>query len=386
MPIDLDSVGLAELHRRRSAKWTAYPDDVIPAWVAEMDFPLAEPIRDRLRAAIDAGDLGYPAPDRCGVRESLAAWVGREQGWALEPEAIMVVPDAVRGIELALRAHTEPGDAVAIPTPVYPPFLKVVEEHGRRVVPVALLRRNGGFAQDLDGLAGALAAGARMVLLCHPHNPTGHVHERAELEALAELAIEHGAVVVSDEIHSPLTLDGRAHVPLATVSDAAAASTITVTSASKTWNLAGLRAAFVIAQAPALAEPIRAMGPHALMGCSIVGLEATIAAFGEGGASREALLAVLARNRDTVVRELARFAPAIDVAPPAATYLAWLDCNALELPGGPQPFFLEHARVALSDGVPFGPGGEGCVRLNYGTGAAILDEILARLERALAER
>ena len=385
MPIDLDSVALADLRKRRSAKWTAYPEDVIPAWVAESDFPLAQPIHARLRAAIDSGDLGYPAPDRCGVRESLAAWVDREQGWALDPQAIMVVPDAVRGIELALLAHTQPGDAVAIPTPVYPPFLKVVEELGRRVVPVALLQRDGGFVQDLDALATALAAGARVVLLCHPHNPTGHVHERAELEELAELAIEHRAVVISDEIHSPMTLDGRAHVPLATVSDAGAACTITVTSASKTWNLAGLRAAFVIAE-PALADPIRAMGPHALMGCSILGLEGSIAAFEEGGPWREALLAVLARNRDTVVRELARFAPEIEVAAPAATYLAWLDCNALELPGGPQPFFLEHARVALSDGVPFGPGGEGCVRLNFGTSGPILDEILARLEGALAER
>lgn len=386
MPIDLDSVALADLRRRRSAKWTAYPEDVIPAWVAESDFPLAAPIHGRLRAAIDAGDLGYPAPDRSGVRESLAAWVAREQGWQLDPEAIMVVPDAVRGIELALLAHTQPGDAVAIPTPVYPPFLKIVEEHGRRVAPVALLQHDGAFAQDLDGLAAALAAGARMVLLCHPHNPTGHVHERADLEALAGLAIEHGAVVISDEIHSPMTLDARPHVPLATVSDAAAACTITVTSPSKTWNLAGLRAAFVIASEPALADPIRAMGPHALMGCSILGLEASIAAFDEGGPWREALLAVLARNRDTVVRELARFAPAIAVAPPAATYLAWLDCNALDLPGGPQPFFLEHARVALSDGVPFGPGGEGCVRLNFGTTGPILDEILTRLEGALASR
>ena len=252
--------------------------------------------------------------------------------------------------------------------------------------PQAIDHGDGGFAQDLDALAAALGAGASMVLLCHPHNPTGHVHERADLEALAELAIEHGAVVVSDEIHSPLTLDGRGHVPLATVSAAAAACTITVTSASKTWNLAGLRVAFVIAEAQGLAAPILALGPHALKGCSIVGLEASIAAFEDGGPWRAALLGVLARHRDTVVRELARFAPEIAVAAPAATYLAWLDCRALECPDGPQPFFLERARVALSDGVDFGPGGDGCVRLNFGTSSGVLDEILARLERALGER
>ena len=381
----LDSVGVETLRRRRSAKWTAYPDDVLPAWVAEMDFPLAEPIRDRLRRSIDAGDLGYPAADRSGVREAFAAWVAREQGWVLDPASIIVLPDCVRGLELAVLAHTQPGDAIVVPTPVYPPFLSVIRLNERRLVEVELVGDGERFAPDLDAIAAALADGARMVMLCHPHNPTGHLHDREQLAALARLACEHGATVVSDEIHAPLTLDGRAHVPFATVSEEAAACAVTVTSASKAWNIPGLKTAFLIA-GEAMLAPVMETSPRLRHGCSILGLEATIAAYEQGGAWLAAVLTVLERNRATLLDRVAATMPGVAVRPPRATYLAWLDYRALELPGGPHEFFLERARVALSDGVAFGLGGEGRVRLNFATSAAVLDEILERMATAVAIR
>jgi cystathionine beta-lyase len=384
-PATLDALDVDALRRRRSAKWSAYPDDVLPAWVAEMDFPLAEPIRERLRAAIDADDLGYPSAERCGVREALAEWLSRSFGWEVDPEAVLVLPDAVRGIELAILAHTTQGDAIAVPTPVYPPFLSVVREHGRRLVEVELAHDDGRFAIDLDGLAAALAAGARMVLLCHPHNPTGHINEVEDLAALAELAADAGAIVVSDEIHSPLILDGSAHVPFATVSPAAAACVITVTSTSKAWNIAGLKTAFLIAESEAMRDPILALPPRRRSGCSILGLEASMAALRDGGPWLDTVVAVLARNQRLVVETVAAALPGVALVAPRATYLAWLDCRELALPDGPQAFFLERARVALSDGATFGLGGEGRVRLNFATSRALLGEILDRMARAVRE-
>jgi cystathionine beta-lyase len=381
----LDSVEVETLRRRRSAKWTAYPGDVLPAWVAEMDFPLADPIRARLRAAIDAGDLGYPAADRSGVREAFAAWCAREQGWALDPTSVIVLPDCVRGLELALLAHTEPGDAIVVPTPVYPPFLSVVNLNQRRLVEVELVSDGDSFAPDLDAIDAALAAGARMVMLCHPHNPTGHVHGRDQLMALAALAHAHGATVVSDEIHAALTLDGQPHIPFATVSEEAAACSVTVTSASKAWNIPGLKTAFLVADEAMLA-PVMATSPRLRHGCSILGLEATIAAYEQGGPWLAAVLAVLERNRAILLERVAVTMPGVVMRPPRATYLAWLDCRTLELPGGPHEFFLERARVALSDGGTFGRGGEGHVRLNFATSAPLLEEIVTRMAAALAGR
>jgi cystathionine beta-lyase len=381
----LDMLDLETLRRRRSAKWTAYPDDVIPAWVAEMDYPIADPIRRRLHAVIESGDLGYPAADRCGVRDALAQWLSRTHGWAPDPQAIVVLPDVMRGVELALLAHSAPGDPIAVPTPVYPPFLAIVREHGRRLVEVELARSAGRHALDLDGLARALADGARMVLLCHPHNPTGHVNEAQDLAVLAELAAAAGATVVSDEIHAPLILDGSTHVPFATVSPAAAACSVTVTSASKAWNIPGLKTAFLIAESEPMSAPILAMSPRTRHGCSILGLEASIAAFESGGPWLEAVLAALARNQRLIVDAVESALPGVEIVAPRATYLAWLDCRALALPGGPAQFFLERARVALSDGAAFGAGGDGHVRLNFATSHGVLSEILERMARAARE-
>jgi cystathionine beta-lyase len=331
---------------------------------------------------IELGDLGYPAAERCGVREALTAWLARAQGWTVDPDAVLVLADVMRGVELAILAHTAPGDAIAVPTPVYPPFLSAVRTNGRELVEVPLRRDDTGFHQDLDGIEAAFAAGARMLLLCHPHNPTGHLHDRDELAAIATLAERHGVVVLSDEIHAPLTLDGTPHTPFATVSEEAAACAITVTSASKAWNIPGLRTAFLICEREALLAPILAT-PRVHHGCSIAGLEASIAAFAQGEEWLATVLRLLERNRGLL---LDAALPGVEIGEPRATYLAWLDCRALELPDGPFAFFLERARVALSDGMNFGLGGEGWVRLNFATSLGVFEQILDRMAGALADR
>ncbi len=296
------------------------------------------------------------------MREVLAQWLEAAQGWAPDPEAIVVLPDAVRGIELAVLAHTLPWRRRrGAWTPVYPPFLSAVRENDRRLRRGSKLVRRGRrcFPLDLDVRSSRrLADGARMVLLCHPHNPTGHVNATEDLVALAELRpARAGAKVLSDEIHAPLMLDGRRHVPFATVSPAAAECVVTVTSASKAWNTPGLKTAFLIAEAEEMRAPIMAMAPRTRHGCSILGLEASIAALRDGGPWLDAVLTVLARNQRTVVVDAPstpRCSRGSGSCRLRATYLAWLDCRELGLADGPQAFFLERARVALSDGAAFG--------------------------------
>jgi cystathionine beta-lyase len=206
---DLD---LARLRRRRSEKWRAYPPDVLPAFVAEMDYDLAEPVRAALRSAIDLDDCGYAQP--AGIGETFARFAAARHGWAVDPDRVHLVPDVMAGVDLILRLTTEPGDRVVINPPVYPPFFAHITDAGRRVAEVPLVRTGGRWDLDFDALEAAFAAGARGYLLCHPHNPTGRVFSLADLRRIAALAEQYGVIVVSDEIHASLTLPGVRHTPL----------------------------------------------------------------------------------------------------------------------------------------------------------------------------
>jgi cystathionine beta-lyase len=383
LAVALDALDARALREKRSIKWRAYPSDVLPAWVAEMDLPIAAPIRERLAHALERNDLGYPALDHAGVRLALCEWLRHEYAWDLGLEAVVVLPDTMRGIELAIVALTGEGDRIVVPTPAYPPFIGAVADARRTLVEVELRRDERGFSLDLEGIENAFRGGARMLLLCHPHNPTGTVIPFADLRALADLAAEYGAVVVSDEIHAPLTYSGRRHQPFALVSDDAKDHTITVTSASKAWNVPGLRCAFLVAERSSLLDPILALPLRMRIGYGILGIEAATAALDDGRQWLDAALGLLERNRDIVSRAVAQMPGAIRSAPPAATYLAWLDCRELALPGGPYEFFLGNARVALSDGREFGSGGDGFVRLNFATSRPVLLEILDRMHDAL---
>ncbi len=386
--IDVDAcfhrLDLADLRRRRGVKWSAHPPDVLPAWVADMDFPLAPAIRAALDAALDRNDLGYP-PDygATGVPEAFATWATR-WGWTFDAALTHLMPDVVEAIQSCVGTLTRASDAIVVNTAVYPPFLKAVR-HAERVVAENPLTAHDRI--DLDGLARLFAATRpTMVLLCNPHNPTGRVLDRDELSGIAQLAIDHDAVIVTDDIHADLTYDGREHVPMASLGPDVAARTVTLTSASKAFNVAGLRCALVIAGSVELHRRLFGSSEVARDAVGTLGIEATLAAWSSPGEEwLDACRAVLATNRDTVARWAAA-QPGMEHRRPEATYLAWLDCRSLGLDADPAAWFLEHARVAMSSGPNFGPPGEGFVRLNFATSPAILDQILARLSDALDRR
>ncbi len=386
-PFGLQAPDLAELRRRGSYKWTRHPPDVLPAFVAEMDLPVAEPVRAAVIAAVAAGDLGYaPLATDVGLDDVVARWLGERFGWRVRPEAVLVVADVMRGVEASIAAFTRPGDAVVVQTPVYPPFLAAVTDAGRVLVENPLQVRDGRVTFDLDGLAGALDRGARLVLVCHPQNPTGRVFDRHELAAVAELAGAAGAVVVSDEVHAPLCYGPEPFTPMASVSEAAAARTVTVTAASKAWNFAGLKCGVVVAPAPELRERLAALPQRTRSGYGRLGVVATMAALSAGAPWLAAVVEHLDANRRLLAELLAARLPGVGYRVPEATYLAWLDCRPLGLGPDPCGFFLERARVALSDGTLFGSPGRGWVRLNFATSADILTEIVQRMALATGGR
>jgi len=370
------SLDLERLARRRSAKWSAFDEDVLPAWVAEMDFPLAPAVKAALHEAIELDDCGYADPTAPGgLGESFAGFAARRMGWQLDPELVVPLVDVVSGLCELLRVLTEPGDGVVINPPVYHPFFSLIPDTGRHLVEVPLA---GGRELDLDGIGRAFADGARALILCNPHNPTGAVLARAQLEALAELAAEHDAWVLADEIHAPLVLAGAEHVPFITVSDAAAARGIVLSSASKAFNVAGLKCAHAVtAGEPATAAVARL--PEVARHSGHLGVLAAEAAFGDGDQWLDAVLELLDSNRRLLGRLLDERLPEVAYQPPEAGYLAWLDCSRLGLGADPAAALLERGRVALSGGPSFGAGGDGFVRLNFATSPALLEQIVERM-------
>jgi cystathionine beta-lyase len=376
-------------------KWRTHPADVIPLWVAEMDVPLAAPVADALRHAIDLGDTGYPAGN--DFARALATFAAHRWHWDDFPaERTCVVPDVMMGIVEVLRLVTEPGDAVIVNAPVYPPFYAFVTHGGRRIVESPL---NAGGRIDLDVLGDTFKqvntiSDRAVFLLSNPHNPTGAVHTPAELREVAELACRHGVRVIADEIHAPLVLPGAEFTPYLSVPGSGNA--FALTSASKAWNLSGLKAALVVA-GPAAAADLRRMPEEVSHGPSHLGVIAHTAAFRDGGDWLDALLEGLDHNRTLLGQLLTEHLPQLGCIRPEGTYLAWVDCRALgvdtdEPPGGPgvvadmagaARMFLDRARVALSSGHVFGTGGAGWVRLNFATSQAILTEAVTRMGHAV---
>jgi cystathionine beta-lyase len=376
-----DAVTLDGLRARTSAKWREYPPDVLPAYVAELDVPLAPGIRRALHDAVDRGDTGYAMP--AGLPAAYAEFAASRLGWAVDPGDLGVVPDVMVGVAELLRAGTAPGARVVINPPVYPPFREVVEEVGRRVVEVPLRPAPDGWELDHDGLADAFAAGAQAYLLCSPHNPTGTVWSPIDLHRIAETAARYGVWVLADEIHAPLVLPGARHTPFLSVGAAAAEHGLALVSASKAWNLAGLKCALVAASSARTRELVASMPAEVPFRAGHFGTLAGAAAFRDDLPWLDALVIHLDRNRGLLAGMLAERIPEIDYRPPAASYLAWLDCRALELGPDPAQFFLERGRVALQRGPTFGRQGEGFARLNFGTSRALLTEVVDRMAKAL---
>jgi cystathionine beta-lyase len=380
-----DQVSIAALRRRRTVKWSLYGPDVLAAWVAEMDFDVAGPVRAALLEAVGREDFGYPQADLSELTTACAGFLASTQGWEVPPTRIFPVADVLAGISGALDVFSPPGCRVVVPTPAYPPFFEIIALGGRQVVEVPMTAEGGRSALDLEAIDAALASGARAVLLCSPHNPTGRVFERRELEPLAELVDRHGARVVADEVHAPLVLPGSHHLPYATVSAAAVAHTVTVTSASKAWNLAGLKCAQVVTTNHDDASRWRTLPVFQVAGPTPLGIATSTAAYRSGGPWLADLVTYLDGSRRLLADLLAVELPAISLRPPEATFLAWLDCRALGL-DDPAAFFLQHARVALSDGPPFGAGYDHHVRLNFGTSRSLLEQIVHALAGAVRGR
>lgn len=369
MNYGLDQLDLADLRRRRSVKWTMYEPDVLPAWVAEMDFPVAEPVKRALAEAIARDDTGYANADASRLAGAFSSFAERRMGWAPDPAGITATGDVVGGITALLRALVEPGEKVMITPPVYHPFFAVIEELGLVIEEAPLL---GGRTLDLDAIEAGFRNGARALILCAPHNPAGTVPTREELTAIAEMAAEHEAWVLSDEIHAPLTLPGTEHQPFLPVSEAATEWGICLSSASKTFNLAGLSCAVMIAASDRARKVVEEL-PFGAKHPSHLGVIASETAFERGDEWLHQVLVQLDRNRVLLGELLSEHLPEIGYRPPEAGYLAWLDCRLLDLGDDPSERILERGRVALSPGPTFGTQGNGFCRMNIGTSPNLIE-------------
>lgn len=383
---DFDAVSLEALRRRRGAKWTRYPPDVLPAWVADMDFDMAEPIRAGLARMMANQDLGYSAKlPESGLGEAFAAFAARRfPGWAPAPGRMIAVADVVQGIHIAIEAYTRPGDGVCTLTPVYPPFLQAVAQTGRRLDHCTMVRGGERYEIDFDALRAAIDERTRLLLLCTPHNPLGRVFTREELEAVARIAEERDLTVVADEIHADVVYRGHRHAPFASLGPEVEARTLTMTSATKSFNIAGLRCALVIFGDPGLEARWSGAFPERIRGAvNSFGVEASRIAWTECDEWLDALLTHLEGNRDFLHSFVGERLSGIEMRLPEATYLGWLDCRALGLEPDPYHWLLDHGKVGFNDGRDFGDGGEGHVRINFATSRAVLTQILERMEEAL---
>ncbi|GAB2588623.1 cystathionine beta-lyase [Paractinoplanes abujensis] len=369
---------LAELRLRRSVKWRAFPEDVLPLFVAEMDYELAPPVSEVLHAAVTRGDLGYHAPGP-EVGKAFSGFAGRQWGWDVDPARVRPVTDVGVGVVEVLRQLIRHGEPVVISPPIYQPFFDWVPEAGGRVLEVPLR----GTRLDLAGLEAAFATHPAAYLLCNPHNPVGRVHTADELAELVRLARLYRVPIISDEIHAPLALPGATFTPLLTVPRAADVA-IAVVSASKAFNLAGLKCAALVTAGPAMTRVVDGLFTEVGERTGHLGALATIAAFTDGDAWLATLISTLAARREQLGALLAAELPALGWVPPEATYLAWLDASALGRDEQPRDHFLHEARVALEPGPRFGAPGSGFVRLNYATSPEILTEAVRRMSAAVS--
>ncbi|MEU6405078.1 aminotransferase class I/II-fold pyridoxal phosphate-dependent enzyme [Streptomyces sp. NPDC046985] len=380
-PDPLGVLTLDDLRRRTSMKWRTHPADVLPLWVAEMDVPVAEPVVRAVTDALALGDTGYPAGS--AYAEALAAFAAERWGWdGLAVARTALAPDVMLGAVEMLKLVTGPGDPVVVSSPVYPPFFQFIEHMDRQVVEAPLgadLRLDPDALEEAFGRAAA-RGGRAAYLLCSPQNPTGTVHTADELAALAALADRYGVRVVADEIHAPVLAADAEFTPYLSVPGAE--NGLSLMSASKGWNLPGLKAAVAIA-GPAAAADLARMPEEVGHGASHLGVIAHTAALREGGRWLDALLAGLDRNRLLLADLLAARLPAVAHRPGRATCLAWLDCRGLGLGDDPAQVFLDRGRVALNSGLPFGAGGAGHVRLNLGTSPDVITEAVRRMTAAV---
>ena len=384
---DFHLLPISELQTHKSEKWRAFPSDVLPLPVAEMDFPVAEPIRRALIEMVNKSDLGYlGAIPEMGI--AFAKFAERRFGWSPDPLQIRIAADVGVGIVEVLRAITHAGDKILINSPVYPNFWTWSNETHLETVDVQLHRSesevNGSpWLLDWAGIEAAYASGIKVHLICNPHNPLGRVYTREELERLVKLAKAHNVIIISDEIHAPLTFSEQKFTPFLSLGEDARAVGITVTAASKGWNIAGLKCAIIITENEAMHERLNAIAPATHYRASLLGAFATVAAFEEGEPWLEKLMSQLDINRKLVVDLVAEKLPLARIHMPHCSYLAWIDFSGYEIEGEPFTHLLEQAKVAFVPGSRFGENFSSFIRLNFATSPEIITEAINRVARVL---
>lgn len=374
---------LDALRARTSEKWTAYPADVLPLFVAEMDYPLAPAVATSMIDRITASDVGYVGGPGA-LPAAFASFAERRWGWSVDTDLVRTTTDVSVAIVETLRQVIRTGDGVIITPPVYPPFFDLVPEAGGTVVEVPLADDGASWSLDLDGIEAAFAAGARALLLCNPHNPLGLVHSAESLSALADLAKRFDAVVVSDEIHAPLTHPGTTFTPFLSVSDAAREHGMCVTSASKAFNLAGVKCALMVGSSDRMRTVLDTMPLEVGFRTSLLGLHASIAAFDDESSSAwlDGTIAAITGNLELLESLIAVYLPGVTFRMPGAGYLVWLDLRSLEWGDDPSARALESARVALNPGPGFGEQGKGFARINVACSPEVLTEAILRIAAA----
>ncbi len=373
-----------------SLKWRAYDPDVLPMWVADMDFVSPEPVVKALKERIQHGIFGYPDEflEKPGESPLLSDLViermASRYGWEIKREDILLIPGVVTGFNIAIRALATTHDSILFQTPVYPPILhaaKTTQTHKHTTE--LLYQSDGSYDVDWDEFENAIKPKTRCFILCNPHNPAGKVFTQKELEKTAEICLKKNVVICSDEIHSDLIFKDHKHIPIASLSPEIAKNAITLIAPSKTYNIAGLQCSIAIIQNQELKKRYLKSQHGIVPWVNLLGMVAAKAAYQHGDEWLRQLLVYLEGNRDFLVDFVRNNLPGVQMGVPQATYLAWLDCRQSGIEQNPYQFFLEKARVALNDGETFGRGGKGFVRLNFGCPRSLLEEALVRMQQAL---
>lgn len=363
-----------------SGKWNRFDADVLPLWVADMDFKSPQPVLEAIINRVEHGVLGYPVASS-GLSQAVVEWLEKRHNWSISSEQVVIIPAIISGFHLVTQAFADQR-GVAVQTPAYPPFLHVAREAGIPQILNPLKVTDKQYEIDFESFERTVEK-ADVFILCNPQNPTGRVFTQYELERMAEICLRHNVFICSDEIHSDLIFSGQHHIPIASLSPEIAAKTITLIAPSKTFNIAGLKTAAAIVPSKEVYKQLMSARVHLMGHANVLGQVAAEAAYRQGLPWLEALLVYLEANRDYLLKFIEDNLPGIHCFSPQGTYLAWLDCNALNLPESPYQFFLKEARVGLNDGGEFGENGNGFVRINFGCPRATLEDALNRMQSAL---
>jgi cystathionine beta-lyase len=378
MIFDLD---LERVRNRPGIKWERHGSDVLSAWVADMDVEVPQFIKDAVVSRIESGGLGYGFYDEpIPVLEAFKNRMQKAFNWEIQTSEVLRVHDVIQGLEWVIRTLTPDGSGIVVQTPVYPPFYSTIEASGRHWVSNPLIETEEGWALDFDHLESIAAdPDVSTLLLCHPHNPCGLVMTREDLARIVDIAERNDLLVISDEIHCDLVFAPLRHIPAASISELASERTVTITAATKTFNMAGLRMAFVHTASERYGPQLKEISTRMLGGINGLGQIATVAGWEHGDDWISELVAGLDHNRHLLFDLLAEQLPGVRYRLPQATYLSWLDCRELDLGENPAEIFLSRCQVALNSGLDFGSEGAGHVRLNFATSPEMLNMIVERM-------